>query len=381
MIKIQKGKMFFTIFFFTIFFNCKNKINDSNNSTTISDNKITEKTLITSNHQSNQIETITIGAQIWASKNLDVSTFKNGDTIFNAKSNEQWNRATKLHIPAYCYYDNNPENGKIYGKLYNWFAVMDERGLAPEGYYIPNNVEYWMLLNSYGLFYHSNTAEQENAGLKLKSGIFRALLGGIRYEFGGFSKINDTGSWWTSENVWNESLNQTKSNVNPSEFSVDKYFASGPGAGMLNAGCGFSVRCLKGNLNKTIKIPMLKNEYIELDKDGKPLEGRFFWENSFGNVSREFIKGIENGERKTYDRRGDLISLEYFKEGVLNGLSSYYSYYGTQIDKEGNYENGEKVGEWIIYDWKSNGKDFDKLIRRKENYENGVLVNKIDFNN
>jgi len=70
-------------------------------------------------------------------RNLDVTTFRNLDPIMEAKTDEEWIKAEEQDIPAWCYYDNDPANNELFGKLYNWHAVNDKRGLAPEGYRVP----------------------------------------------------------------------------------------------------------------------------------------------------------------------------------------------------------------------------------------------------
>jgi uncharacterized protein (TIGR02145 family) len=84
---------------------------------------------------------IKIGTQTWAKKNLNVSTFKNGEVIPEAKTIEEWVKAGDDKKPAWCYYNNDPANDSIYGKLYNWYAVNDIRGLAPKGWHIPRDAE------------------------------------------------------------------------------------------------------------------------------------------------------------------------------------------------------------------------------------------------
>jgi len=64
-------------------------------------------------------------------KNLNVSTFRNGDAISEAKTDEEWRTAGENKKPVWYYYDNEYSNGEKYGKLYNWYAVIDPRGLAP----------------------------------------------------------------------------------------------------------------------------------------------------------------------------------------------------------------------------------------------------------
>ena len=92
-----------------------------------------------------QIQTVTIGTQVWMTKNLDVSTFRNGEIIPEAKTEDEWNAAGGNHTPAWCYYNNDPKNGEIYGKLYNCYAVDDSRGLAPAGWHVPT-IEEWKLI-------------------------------------------------------------------------------------------------------------------------------------------------------------------------------------------------------------------------------------------
>jgi uncharacterized protein (TIGR02145 family) len=86
-------------------------------------------------------EEITIGDQVWMAENLSVDTFRNGDPIPEAKTSEEWVKAGEAKQPAWCWSTDDPEERKEYGKLYNWFAVNDSRGLAPEGYRIPTDDE------------------------------------------------------------------------------------------------------------------------------------------------------------------------------------------------------------------------------------------------
>ena len=104
---------------------------------------------------------VKIGTQTWMSKNLDVSKFRNGEAIPLAKTNAEWAKAGENKQPAWCYYENKGENGTTYGKLYNWFAVNDPRGLAPSGYHIPTDAE-WTILTDY-------LGGDSIAGAKMKS--------------------------------------------------------------------------------------------------------------------------------------------------------------------------------------------------------------------
>ena len=88
---------------------------------------------------------IKIGSQTWISKNLDVSSYRNGEPITEVQDKEAW---AILTTGAWCYYENKTANGTKYGKLYNWYAVNDPRGLAPNGYHIPTDAE-WTTLSTY----------------------------------------------------------------------------------------------------------------------------------------------------------------------------------------------------------------------------------------
>ena len=78
-----------------------------------------------------------IGDQIWMNSNLNVSNFSNGDPIFEAKSPDEWIKANKDKKPAFCHYKFDSINQANYSKYYNWYAVTDKRGLAPNGWEIP----------------------------------------------------------------------------------------------------------------------------------------------------------------------------------------------------------------------------------------------------
>jgi uncharacterized protein (TIGR02145 family) len=125
---------------------------------------------------------VKIGKQTWMSKNLDVSTFRNGEQIPQAKDAAQWKYADENKISAWCYYEFNESNGKKYGKLYNWYAVSDSRGLAPNGYHIPSDAEWTVLTDFLG--------GSDIAGKKMKS-----KDGWKSYEEGGKKSCPDCADW------------------------------------------------------------------------------------------------------------------------------------------------------------------------------------------
>ncbi|MBT6045375.1 MAG: hypothetical protein HOG49_01020 [Candidatus Scalindua sp.] len=97
------------------------------------------------------------------SDNLKVIQYNNGDSIPLAISNEQWKEFGKSKIGAYCI----TKRGDY---LYNWYAVDDSRGVAPEGWHIPSDEEWKdleeQLLNnpSYGGYRSSNGSYDDVSG-------------------------------------------------------------------------------------------------------------------------------------------------------------------------------------------------------------------------
>ena len=92
---------------------------------------------------------VTVCSKTWMTKNLDVITFKNGDTIPQVSGDDNWGAmAVQSPTPAWCYLNDNPSNDAIYGKLYNWAAVTDPRGLAPEGWHVATYEDWIKLIDS-----------------------------------------------------------------------------------------------------------------------------------------------------------------------------------------------------------------------------------------
>ncbi|MBU3715077.1 MAG: hypothetical protein FGM46_09040 [Ferruginibacter sp.] len=189
---------------------------------------------------SSQAQTVTIGKQVWMSENLNVDKFRNGDVIPEAKTDEEWKKAGEEGKPAWCYYDNDPKNGAKYGKLYNWYAVNDPRGLAPKGWHIPSDDEWTILTNFLGGAKVAgdkmkSKTDWKGGGNGTNSSGFSGLPGGNRFSNGPFKNISYFGVWWSStENntgdVWTRLLNYKYGNVNRNND--------------IEAG-GFSVRCLR----------------------------------------------------------------------------------------------------------------------------------------
>ena len=178
---------------------------------------------------------VSIGKQVWTTKNLEVETYRNGEAIPQVQDAAAW---SKLSIGAWCYYENKTANGTTYGKLYNWYAVNDPRGLAPKGYHIPKDAEWTILSENLG----------DQAGTKMKSNTgwiddgngtntsgFAGLPGGCRDGYGSFANVGAGGYWWSSSesdasDAWYRILTFNNGDV----YSYYDYKRA-----------GFSVRCLR----------------------------------------------------------------------------------------------------------------------------------------
>ena len=143
---------------------------------------------------------VIIGTQTWSKCNLDVTTYSNGDVIPEVTDPSAW---TALTTGAWCYYNNDSVTGTTYGKLYNWYAVTDPRGLAPTGYHIPSDTEWTTLVNYLGGVSVAGGAMKETGECHwltpndgTNSSGFSAFGGGIRTT--SFNLINNQGLWWSS---------------------------------------------------------------------------------------------------------------------------------------------------------------------------------------
>lgn len=152
------------------------------------------------------IPSVVIGEQTWSTENLDVTRFRNGEALFEANSAEAWEKANIEGLPAWCYYENDPANGKKYGKLYNFWAVSDKRGLAPAGWHVPTDAEWDKLAVALGGTEKAADAMKSAAfGKKgTKTSGFAAVPGGYRsnegpkYYGGPFFEGGKAGYWWSS---------------------------------------------------------------------------------------------------------------------------------------------------------------------------------------
>ncbi|NQU84158.1 MAG: fibrobacter succinogenes major paralogous domain-containing protein [Mariniphaga sp.] len=197
----------------------------------------------------NVYQTIQIGDQEWMMENIEVTHYNNGDTIPEVTGNNTW---IGLTTGAYCNYGNNNAYVSIYGRLYNWYSVDDSRGIAPDGWHVPTDDD-WQILVDYlggssvaggkmkstgtieggnGLWHEPNTGATNESGFTALPGGYRdSYEGGIFYSFGYHALF-----WSSTEYQSNNSCERELFYHNSMVSSCNSYYIKNE---------GFSIRCIK----------------------------------------------------------------------------------------------------------------------------------------
>ncbi len=199
----------------------------------------------------NVYKTVKIGDQWWMAENLKVTHYRNGNVIAYIADSTQW---LDVLVGAYCSYGNDENNVATYGYLYNWFAVKDDRNIAPVGWHLPTDGEWKELEIFLGISQSqvdSTGFRGINEGGKLKEASidhwlspntgannetgFTALPSGYCYDDGRFNNIGYSAIFWTatessSYNMWARLLYYSQSGIY--RYESDE-------------GVGFSVRLVK----------------------------------------------------------------------------------------------------------------------------------------
>jgi uncharacterized protein (TIGR02145 family) len=175
---------------------------------------------------------VAIGTQCWFRENLRSSHYLNGETILNSQDPTEWAGLNNGSIGAWADYNNDANNGAVYGHLYNWYAVDDARGLCPSGWHVPSDEEWKVLELHLGMpasevnlsgtwrgttqnvggqlkevgtehWYSPNTGANNESG-------FAAFGGGYRETGGGFGNLRYVGYFWSASpsggSAWSREL-------------------------------------------------------------------------------------------------------------------------------------------------------------------------------
>jgi uncharacterized protein (TIGR02145 family) len=210
-----------------------------------------EKTGTMTDIDGNVYRTVKIGSQVWMAENLKVAHYRNGDAIPEVTDSLIWQILT---IGACCAYDNSAENVPVYGYLYNWYAINDNRDIAPEGWHVPSDEE-WKELEIYLGMSQSEADESGERGTeeggKLKAtgtaywlypniGAsdlygFSALPGGDREHTGRFYGKFSRAMFWSV----------TESGTYYAVARGLRFHSSGIGRGDMNKISGLSIRLIR----------------------------------------------------------------------------------------------------------------------------------------
>ena len=170
---------------------------------------------------------VEIGTQTWMTEDLTSTHFRNGDLIELALTKAQFEKLGAKHMPARIIINGQTQ--------YNWYAVIDPRGLAPTGWHVPSKYEWDVLIAKVG-------GLEE---LKSQSGWPKNENGKDRFGFNAKPNDNDgtCGFWWTTTEI---------KMTNPKDPKV--YAHNIEMYGSIDRGCfvsnpfkeyGFKVRCIK----------------------------------------------------------------------------------------------------------------------------------------
>jgi len=189
---------------------------------------------------SSSVPTVGICSQVWMQKNLDVATYRNGDPIPKVSDPALWGALT---TGAYCYYNNDSTTyAATYGKLYNWYAVNDPRGLAPVGWHVPSDWEWNLMFNCIGGTYtagkymkEAGTTHWASPNNGNNNSGFTGLPGGyLNSASSAFYASSSYGFWWTSE-----------TSTNGYAYEIDSYGDGVTPSYYVIKTDGYSIRCIR----------------------------------------------------------------------------------------------------------------------------------------
>ncbi len=307
----------------------------------------------------NSYKTVQIGPQIWMAENLNVAQYQNGDPISNLINDVDWK---DFESGAMCDYDNDPENSNIYGKLYNWYAVTDERKIAPLGWHVPSDAEWNLLLEYLEEEIDPETSPNDRKNYLLESLLtesslnngFNALPGGCRRIFDPneneifpyrpnrklkFVGIGDVCCWWTSS----EETDFQHKYALYRAIGEDIWYHGVKGTFNREKWSGLSVRCVMDSMELT------RQNLLEASDINSSLKPEFVSDID-GNVYKTVLIGSQvwmaENLKVTHYQNGDPINTP--KDSIIGkrNLSGAYCLNYKNIGS-----NGDTYGK--LYSWKA----------------------------
>ena len=265
----------------------------------------------------NIYNTVTIGTQVWFLENLKVTHYTNGLAIPNITDNLQWENQT---TGAYCNYNNDSNYVSTYGRLYNYYAVVDTSNLCPIESHVPSFSEFITMKNYLGLDAGGALKETgtihwktPNTGATNSSG-FTGLPGGWRVNIDNFDNLTENGYFYSS-------TESDSANANAMHL---KYDLAGWGGQLAYKYYGFSVRCL---LNSGSGIEnIIKEEYKVYPNP--TYNGIFFefntkqdYEIQIFNLMGNLLRRVDLCDSKNYIDISDFAGGFYFYRVIAKNLT------------------------------------------------------------
>ena len=211
-------------------------------------------------YQGYDYATVEIFGECWFAENLKAENYASGAPILTDLEGSDWTSAaegtTAVFGDDFAECGNNSSIGdpcneewslENYGRLYNWYAVVDDRGLCPAGWHVPSASEWQALLDSFPSDEDPSNALKaidawnSDFGITNSTG-FSAVPAGVRcsdsYNNNGFQ------AWfWSSDEFPNYPSTAFYFIIQGSIGSAD--VCDEELTNCLNKYCGTSIRCLQ----------------------------------------------------------------------------------------------------------------------------------------
>jgi uncharacterized protein (TIGR02145 family) len=194
------------------------------------------------NYHGYDYATVQIGDQCWFAENLRNEHYANGDAIPGGVSDSEWSNAHNTNLGAQAIFNNDASNLADYGRLYNFYAVDDARGLCPSGWHVPTDGEYTEFTDFLGGASIAGTPMKASPSDNPSwdgtntSGFSGLACGGRFGEGGSFYGEGYLGYFWSASSngwtPWSRRLSGGYTGVNRNNYDIDVRF-------------GFSVRCVR----------------------------------------------------------------------------------------------------------------------------------------
>jgi len=254
--------------------------------------------------ENNVYKTVKIGSQVWMAQNLRTTKYNNGDPL-PYRGDMSWQEWIELKIGAYgdIYKDST-----IYGKLYNYYTVIDSRKLCPSGWHIPTDAEWSILINYAGggdiagekLREIGDIHWQEQYYYATDEYGFSAVGSGFVDQSGATDWINQVAYWWSSTEYdpfssWMRYMEQYSSWVRRNNFEKN---------------VGLSVRCVEGSSETISNKIIMKLPETNL---ASKLEFSEIYPNPASNVLY-----FRNLPEKTHASIYDLRGIKILETDILN---------------------------------------------------------------